>query len=368
MNQNFLIIFTHLGVGGVQRKIVDIVNFLAISRSDLPIYIVLRSKEKFDLGIEIKNKKVKIINYQDWIKTKIKIPYFFPFFIVWQIFRLKPKAILSFLDYTSLPAIWAKLLMPWRKIRLVLSEDHYASGVIPTFTLGRLRCFLVKIFYPFANTVFSCSQATAQDLIINFNIPKNKVRVVRNWTLFRKRKNKNKKKIYDLIYIGRFYKTKNLGFLLRVLKEMRRKKKDIKLCLLGEGEEKENLCKLVNKYHLNDNVDFVPPQYKIENFLNLAKILVYSSFPKVEGFPMIFLEAMALGTPVLSKEFVGVKEFLKDGYNGCLFKTEKEFIEKALWLLKNKKERNKLAVRAENYIKKYHLKDNINDYLKALHL
>lgn len=364
-----LILFIHLGVGGVQRKIVDIVNFLASYQPDLPIYIVLRNREPFELTPEIKNRKAKIIVYrsfEDW--KRVKIPYTYPFFILWQIWRIKPGSILAFLDFVSLPAIWAKLIFFWRKTRLVLSEDHYPSKIIPTFKFGNFRNFLVKIFYPFADVIFACSQATKEDLIRSYGLPENKIKIISNWTTFTGRKPKVKEKKYDLIYIGRLEKTKNLGFLLRALEKMKKKRSEIRLCFLGSGKEKENLKKMVKSYGLGGNVDFIKPRHEVEDFLAQSKIFVCSSWVKAEGFPVVILEAMAIGTPVLTRKFAGAEEFLKDGKNCYFFKNEEEFVEKALWLLDVPGQRRKIADKALKYVKKYHSPQNILEYLKELDL
>lgn len=361
-----LILFIHLGVGGVQRKIVDIVNFLASYQPNLPIFILLRNKESFDLSPEIKNQKVKIINYQDW--AKIKIPLFFPFFIIYQIWRLKPGSVLAFLDFVSLPAIWAKLILFWRKFRLVLSEDHYASRVVATFTLGRLRNFLMKVFYPFAEVIFVCSQATKRDLIKNYGLAANKIKIIRNWTTFTRRKPAPADKQFDLIYIGRLFRTKNLKFLIKATSKLKKKKKNISLCFLGAGPEKENLQLMAARLDLGKNVEFIEPRLGVENMLARSKILVLCSKVRAEGFPLVILEAMAVGTPVLTREFSGAKEFLKEKENCFLFKTGAEFIRKALWLLNNDWERKKIADKASKYVKKCHSSQNILGYLKELNL
>lgn len=358
------ILFIQLGVGGVQRKIVDIVNYLAEYKPDLPIYIILRNKESFDLNPEIKNKNVRIINYQDW--AKIKIPLFFPIFVTYQIWRLKPKAVLAFLDFVSLPAIWARLILFWRKFKVVLSEDHYTSEIIPLFTFGRLRNFLVKVFYPFADIIFTCSEVTKQDLIQNYALSKGKIKIIRNWTTFMERDVKTRTKKYDFIYIGRMFKTKNLEFLIKALRRIKIKRQDIKLCLLGSGQEKEKLQEMTKKYDLEKNVDFIEPRHDVENFLAKAKIFVYSSQFRAEGFPITILEAMAIGTPVLTRNFAGAGEYLKNEENCYLFKIENDFIERAMWLLKSYNRRNLIAAKAKRYVQKHHSSQNILEYLREL--
>ncbi|PJE67792.1 hypothetical protein COU95_00390 [Candidatus Shapirobacteria bacterium CG10_big_fil_rev_8_21_14_0_10_40_9] len=362
--QPLLLLFTNLGVGGVQRKIVDIVNFLASYKPDFPIYILLRNYEDYDLSPEIKNKNVKIINYQD--RIKIRIPFFFPFFEIYQIWRIKPRAILSFLDFVSVPAIWAKLLFFWRRTRLVISEDHYASKIIPNFKFGHLRNFLVKIFYPFADVIFTCSQATKDDLIKNYGFLPKKIKIIRNWTTFAERKIEVKEKKYDLIYIGRLVKVKNISFLIKAFKKIKNLKRDIKLCLIGSGQETENLKRMSRQLGLERHIDFFKPRHDVADFLASSRVFVLCSLPRSEGFPVIVLEAMAVGTPVLACDFAGAREFLRDGQNCYLFRDEDEFIKKTLWLLDHPKERETVADRAYQYVKQYHSPGNILTYLREL--
>ncbi|MDO8551793.1 MAG: glycosyltransferase [bacterium] len=366
MASPLLILFIHLGLGGVQRKIVDIVNYLALGKPDLPIVILLRNKEEFELISEVQNKKVKIINYQ--ALRPLKIPFFFPFFIIYQIYRLNPRSVLAFLDFVSLPAIWAKMIFFWRPTRLVLSEDHYASKIIPTFALGRLRNLLVKIFYPFADAVFTCSQATRQDLIKNYGIKPEKVKIIVNWTTFANREVGVKRKKYDLIYIGRLVQTKNLEFLLKAIKNFKEKGRELTLCLMGSGQDKENLENLAVEYNIDKNVIFLEPKNDVENYLAQAKVFVYCSQLKAEGYPMAILEAMAVGVPVLSRNFAGADEFLEDGENCYIFKNEKEYGVKLFQLLDDSRNANRIALSAKKYVIKYHSPENIDSYLKELQL
>ncbi len=265
--QPLLILFINLGVGGVQRKIVDICNFLSKDKPNLLIYLILRNRDDYDLSSEIKNKKVKIIYYTRKSNLLHRLLWpFFPIFVIWQIFKIKPSAVLSFLDFASIPAIWARLFLSTRKFRLVLSENHYTSRVVPLFKFGKIRNILIKIFYRYADVVFSCSQAGRQDLVKNYGLPRGKVKVFRSWTTFTKTLNtkyliQNTQKEYDLVYVGRFYWTKNLGFLIKGLAKLKKIKQHIRLLLVGTGQEEKNLRNLVKKYQLEENVAFLTDMY-----------------------------------------------------------------------------------------------------------
>ncbi len=360
------LLFINLGLGGVQRKIVDIANYLGKSRPDLPIFILLRNETSFNLEGEITNPRVRIVDYRRW--AKIKLPLFFPVFVIYQIWCRQPRAVLAFLDFCSLPVLWARLLLPFWSGRVVLSEDHYASRVVPLFTLGRFRNWLMKIFYPLADVVFTCSQATRQDLIKNYRLRPEQVRVAVNWTTFAQRRPKVKEKAFDLVYVGRFFQTKNLPFLIKAIAALKEKRPKIKALLVGEGQEEKRLRAMVHSLGLESNVVFAKPRRDVENAIGQAKILVLVSKAKAEGLPLVILEAMALKTPVVAADFAGGQEFLRDGENCLLFRNRKEFVKKVAWLLAHPRQRAQLAEKAYRYVKKRHSLGNLKVYLQALGL
>lgn len=358
------IIFFQLGIGGVERRIVDITNYLGNLKPELPIYILLRKKTEFDISNQVKNKKAKIINYLDW--ARIKVPFFFPVFILYHVWRLRPRSVLAFLDYSSLPAVWSKMVLFWRKIIIVLNEAHFASKIIANYDYPGIRRFLVRVFYPLADVIISPTEVTKKDLVKNFDLSGNKIRVIPNWTGFTKKKPLDSTKKYDLILIGRLAKTKNIRLLLKAIKRLREIKKDIGLAIVGAGEEEEMLKNIAIKYKIINNVEFLGARYDVENLLHKARIFIYSSRYQAEGFPLAILEAMAIGVPVLCRRFAGVEEVIRDGENGFIFSSLEELIEKIPWLLNNPARRKEVARQARVYVGKYHSMENIKKYLDAL--
>lgn len=361
-----IIIFSNFGIGGIQKKIVDIVNFLDKHKKELPIYILLRRKTDFDTSFRIKNKKTTIIYYTDWLK--VKTPIFFPIFVLFQTWKLKPQAILSFISPFSLCAILSKLAFFWRRIRVVISENHLTSGRVVYFRYPKILFLGIKVFYPLTDSIISFTKACKNDLVNNFSIPKEKVRVIPNWTNFVCQKVAKVDKKYDLIYVGRLSHHKRLDLLLKGLVKLKNYKNNIKLCLVGDGEERDKLENFVIRKNIKKNVDFLGVRYGVENFLIRSRIFIYFTRYKGEGFPSAILEAMALGTPVLTCRFAGVDEIIKEEENGFIFDTQKEFTKKALELLENPRQRKLIGQRTKEYVKKHHSPKNIKYYLESLKL
>lgn len=365
MKPSLFIIYYDLGLGGIQRKIIDIVNFLAENQPNLRVFILLRRKPTdFDLSDKIKNQQGKIIYYPNW--PKVRIPFFFPIFVFYQTWRLKPQVILAFSDMPGFASIWSKLLFFWRKIKVVISEDPNTlpSRQISTYRFAPLRHFLIRIFYPFANTVFTVNRPFLKDLIKTYYLSPKKVSLISNWTFLTERKIFPGKKIYDLVFVGRLRPEKNIGFLLKGVKKLKKFRKDISLCLVGEGEEKKRLQAEAKRRQLKGNVFFVGPTKRVKNYLSQSKIFVLSS--ENEGLPLTILEAMACGLPVLSSNYPGAKDVIKDGINGFIFKNQAQFIGKVKWLLENPGQRRKIGQQAKAYVRQYHSPENINQYLEPL--
>ena len=114
-------------------------------------------------------------------------------------------------------------------------------------------------------------------------------------------------------------------------------KQGIKLYILGDGADKENLKNLVKKLKLEDHVvlfGFVENPYP---YLSQALFKVLCS--KVEGLPMVILEALTLNTPVISFDCnSGPSEMIDHNVNGILVPDQDfEELKKAIEYLANNK-------------------------------
>jgi len=98
-----------------------------------------------------------------------------------------------------------------------------------------------------------------------------------------------------IIHVGKFKEQKRYDVLVRAYSKSRIKEK---LVLIGQGDLKEKIERLVDSLNLADKVLFLDYQKNPYPFIAKAKYLVLSS--EFEGLGMVILEAMALKTPVIS--------------------------------------------------------------------
>lgn len=116
--------------------------------------------------------------------------------------------------------------------------------------------------------------------------------------------------------IARFYENKDHRTLLYAFKAVLDKNKNAYLLLAGDGPTYEDIKKLAVELEIAGNVRFLGNRRDIPQLLRAIDIFVLSS--KREGLPIVILEAMASGLPVIATDVDGNKEAVVDGKTGIL--------------------------------------------------
>ena len=141
-----------------------------------------------------------------------------------------------------------------------------------------------------------------KNFMINENIPKNK-------------------KI--ILSAGRLTYQKNHTYLISEFAKFSQKNDQFILLILGDGEKKNELIKLVKKKEIEDKVFFISFKKNIYSFMRKSDLLVMTSLWEEVGF--VIVEAALCNTFVISSDCPnGPREFLDDGKNGILFKSNVE--------------------------------------------
>ena len=217
-NETLMIIFWNLGIGGVQRKIMDIIKYVESEGKyrKVRLHLIIRDRTPFSLDESKTYSRTQVHYFPESIKTTSR--FLFPLFVLWKIVIIKPKSILTFFNMASVYTIAATRLLFWRNIKVILNEDILTSRDVTS----RARRMLIKFFYPLAHRIISPTVTLKNDLVKNFGIDQAKIIVIPNWTTVKKGKSRLHKK-FDLLFIGRFTKQKNIPFLLRAIKKMQKK-------------------------------------------------------------------------------------------------------------------------------------------------
>ncbi len=105
-------------------------------------------------------------------------------------------------------------------------------------------------------------------------------------------------RINKIFAAGRFVRKKGFNVLLQALAELKSCDINFSLQIAGDGPEFDSLKALSTELGINDKVQFLGRRNDIPNLIKNADLFVLSSFS--EHFPIIVLEAMAAGTPIVA--------------------------------------------------------------------
>jgi len=165
--------------------------------------------------------------------------------------------------------------------------------------------------------------------------------------------------------VGRIAIEKSFDKLIYTMNKLIRLNNDIKLIIVGDGPELENLKLLIKKLHIENNIIFTGKvSYELmPAYYNLFDIMTSFSTTETQGLTII--EALAASTPVVCINDESFKEMIQTNYNGYLFNTTDEFIEHVLNIKYDNDLYNKISMNAKNSIHRYSKEVFASEILKV---
>ena len=121
-------------------------------------------------------------------------------------------------------------------------------------------------------------------------------------------------KSLQMVTAGRLEQQKGFIRLIEILGHI--KGKDYSLWIIGDGSQKEEIKKRIEKYHLGENVRLFGFQENLYKYISKSDVFICSSY--AEGYSTAISESIILGIPVFSVECSGVVEQLKEGMFGVI--------------------------------------------------
>lgn len=129
---------------------------------------------------------------------------------------------------------------------------------------------------------------------------------------------------------------------------------DWKLDIFGQGEWEEMLQGMINEKGLKSSAFINKPTKSIGNEYAESSMLVMSS--NYEGFPMVMIEAMACGLPVVAFDFkCGPKDIISDGENGLIIRNGdiKALADGMMKLMEDTENRKSMSMNARKIVDTY---------------
>ncbi len=209
---------------------------------------------------------------------------------------------------------------------------------------------LVKYKYDQQNILFNAydkivavSDSVENSLITMFDKHKNKVVKIYNSIdpVLVKKMSEEDFTLYQptkpnvLINVGRLREVKNQQLIIKAMKIITKKRKDVELLIIGEGLLKDELEKEIKDNKLEEYVKLIGFCSNPFPLLKKAKIFCLSSHS--EGFCLSISEACTLEIPFVSTDVGGAQELKKDECGFIVDGKPESFAEKIEFLLNNSK-------------------------------
>lgn len=292
-----IILIPTLAHGGAER-VVSSLSFQAPAHVELVLAVFERN-----ISYPFQGR----IESLDVALTKSLVPRVYRFFLRWWRFRRllekeRPDAVISF-GYS------ADIINIFTNRKAVIRVDMFLTegrkGVWGSFT----KC-IAKFVFRRAYLILAVSEAIKMDLGETFGISTEKIRVLRNPIDVERIKKLSQEelpsayqKVFEfpvVVAMGRLTKQKGQWHIIKAFQEVKKQLPQAKLCILGKGSMEEELRSYVSSVGIAGDVYFAGWQENPYAFLGRARVFVLSSL--WEGLPMVLLEAMACGLPIVSAD------------------------------------------------------------------
>jgi glycosyltransferase involved in cell wall biosynthesis len=167
---------------------------------------------------------------------------------------------------------------------------------------------------------WALSKTTEQDLIARGIAPKRIETIYAgfNEDLLAPDPRIQKTKFPSLVYLGRLKKYKRIDLIIAATAKLRAKFPEIRLFIVGTGDNENALRRQVSEFHLENCVEFsgFVSEKRKKELLQSAWLGVQTS--AIEGWGLGVIEAGACGTPTVASDSPGLRESVRDGETGIL--------------------------------------------------
>jgi glycosyltransferase involved in cell wall biosynthesis len=249
----------------------------------------------------------------------------------------KPDAVISASSHANVATVLTRMFAR-SKSRIVLTEHNstkdFMREMAENYSTWRTRLLpsVMKRTYHLADSIVAVSHGLADDLANSLQCDRSTIDVIYNPVVTPALLAKAVEPLDHpwfqpsqppvILAVGSLEPRKGFFTLVRAFARVRQVR-PVRLVILGEGPDREPLKLLARSFGIDQDLDlpgFVENPYK---YMKRARLFVLSS--RSEGLPTVLIEAMAVGTQVVSTDCPsGPNEILEGGKWGTLVRIEND--------------------------------------------
>lgn len=221
------------------------------------------------------------------------------------------------------------------KTRLIWMHNDYNN--IPTYRTRNERAYLT------INRIFFVAETAKKSFAKAFPALENRMSVIKNVVPIADIQEKAQQEITDeyyqtgkinLISVGRIEKQKAFDRIVGILNRLGEERNQINWIIIGEGSQRSIIQNILLENGFQDIVQFIGTRSNPYPYMAKADLFVLTS--EYESQPMVIMESLISGTPVISTNFDSAYELLEDKKYGVICNNSEEGIaDKLIEIIKN---------------------------------
>ena len=226
----------------------------------------------------------------------------------------------------------------------------------------KLCVFLARSF----DLIFVVNEAT-RDYFIETGFPLEKVVVVNNGIPCNEIENVDVKiKKYEGVFLGRLVWNKGIYDLVDIWGFVVEREPSMKLCIIGDGPERGELEKKIKEKGLSENIKIEGWKEGEEKYrlMKESRVFVYPSYQEAQ--PVVILEALACGLPVVGYDLPIYQEIFNEYIITAETGNSENMAENVLGILENEEKHRKVVEDAKEVLSKYDWKEIANHQLACI--
>jgi glycosyltransferase involved in cell wall biosynthesis len=296
-----LYFITGLELGGAEVITVDLANFFSNGGHSVTVVYLTGENllsDKISPNVSIVPIKLKknIFSFIYALNIAVRL-----------IKKIKPDVIHSHMIHANIFARLTRLFVKFP--RLICTEHNIYIG-------GKLRLLAYRVTKCLSDLDTNVSSEATDYFIAERAFSASKSKVMYNGVDLKKiykRINTSIRTEFNIrdedflfLNVGRLTEAKNQKILIEAMANIR----DCKLIICGKGHLEYELLELIKQYNLSDRVFLAGARKNIADFYSAADCFILSS--SWEGLPMVILESMAYGLPIITTNVGGANETIPD--------------------------------------------------------
>lgn len=178
--------------------------------------------------------------------------------------------------------------------------------------------------------LFTVTNKQMKSILVRYGCPRRKIHIQHSGIDLHKFRYRErtmpKDKAIKILFVGRLVEKKGTEYLVKAFKKVASKFPKAQLTIVGDGERRKKIKRLIRKFHLKGKVNMIKQctHHEVAELLDDTHLFCLPSVTgknkDQEGIPNVLKEAMACGIPVISTRHAGIPELITHGKNGFLVK------------------------------------------------